>query len=369
MSLADWLYRLLPRPEARNRHRFDPAAVRSVVVFRAGPNPTYSYYLENRLACLSLPVQVYDPPLLPQDDEAEGAFVILCRYAMPGQIWWLIRHRKRISGLSLLIDDDIAATVVEGQSTLPYRIYLLVCGLLPLMVLNRWMTHVWASTEALGKALSTSDVVPPLPSQAQLKHHGKRLERGLRLRLIYHATGAHDGEHRFLMPIVQQLMQRDSDLDFEVIASRQAARAWKHALHGMLDRVSIQPKTGWQDYLDATAKAEGGIMLMPLLSGRVNSVRADTKRIDICRMGVAAVFSASPVYARCREPDDILIENDPEIWIETVSQLLWDAALRDMSRKAVVNSTARMIRETGPWLPGLENFINAPQSVDTKNTT
>lgn len=369
MSLADWLYRLLPRPEARNRHRFDPAGVRSVVVFRAGPNPTYSYYLENRLACLSLPVQVYDAPCVPQDGDGEGLFVILCRYATPAQIWWLIRHRKRISGLSLLIDDDIAATFVEGQSALPYRLYLLGSGLLPLLVLNRWMTHVWASTEALGKVLSTSDVVPPLPSNSQLQHHGKRVEHGTRLRLIYHATGAHDGEHRFLMPIVQQLMQRFDELDFEVIASRRTARAWEDALQAVIDRVSIQPRIGWQAYLDATAEAQGDIMLVPLLSGRVNSVRADTKRIDIRRMGLAAVFSASPVYARCREPDDILIENDPEIWIETLSQLLRDAALRDMSRKAVVNSTARMISETGPWLPGLENFINAPQSVDTKNTT
>lgn len=369
MSLADWLYRLLPRPEARNRHRFDPAAVRSVVVFRAGPNPTYSYYLENRLACLSLPVQVYDPPCLPQRDDAEGAFVILCRYAMPGQLWWLIRHHKRISGLSLLIDDDIAATVAEGQCARSYRLYLLGCGLLPLMVLNRWMTHVWASTEALGKRLYTSDIIPPLPSKSQLHHRAKRVQLGSRMRLIYHATGAHDGEHRFLMPIVYQLMQRFSDLHFEVIASRRAARAWERELHAMLDRVSIQPKIGWQAYLEATAEAdaEGDIMLVPLLSGRVNSVRADTKRIDVCRMGVAAVFSASSVYVRCREPGDILIKNDPEIWIETVSQLLQNAKLRDRSKRAALNSTARMIRETRPWLPGLTYFIGAPRNGDTMN--
>lgn len=359
MSLADWLNRLLPRPEARNRHRFDPAGVRSVVVFRAGPNPTYSYYLENRLACLSLPVQVYDAPCLPQDDDAEGAFVILCRYALPGQIWWLIRHHKRISGLSLLIDDDIAATVAEGQSTLPYRMYLLGCGVLPLIVLNRWMTHVWASTEALAERFRTSDVVPPLPSKKQLQHHGKIIEHGKRLRLIYHATGTHDGEHRFLIPIVHQLMQRFNDLHFEVIASRRAARAWERDLHAMLDRVSIHPKIGWQAYLEATAEAEGGIMLVPLLPGRVNSVRADTKRIDICRMGVAAVFSASPVYARCQEPADILIDNEPAIWIETISQLVVDAGLRDESRRAVVSSTTRMIRKAVPFLPGLEESFVA----------
>ncbi len=368
MPLADWLHRLLPRPEARNRHRFDAAGVRSVVVFRAGPNPTYSYYLENRLACLSLPVQVYDEPCLPQDEDAQGAFVILCRYAMPGQLWWLIRHRKRISGLSLFIDDDIAATVVEGEAALPYRIYLLVCGLLPLMALNRWITHVWASTEALGEQLGTSDIVPPLPSKTQLQHHGKRIEHGTGLRLIYHATGAHDGEHRFLMPIVQQLMHRFSDLQFEVIASRRAARAWQDALHAMRDRVFIQPKIGWQAYLDTTAKAEGDIMLVPLLSGRVNSVRADTKRIDICRMGLAAVFSASPVYARCQEPGDVLIENDPAIWLETVSELLRDADMRKMSRNAVVSSTTRMLRKTGSCLPGLKDFHLRPQFGETMNT-
>ena len=367
MSLLDWLNHFLPKPDARNRHHFDPARVRSVLVFRAGPNPSYSYYLENRLARLSLPVQVCDAPCLPQDEHAEGAFVILCRYAMLGQLRWLIRNRMRISGLSLFVDDDITATVVEGHSTLLYRLYILVRGLLPLIVLNSWMTHVWVSTEALGERLSTSNVIPPLPSKAQLQHHGKRVESGSRLRLIYHATGAHDGEHFFLMPIVQQLMQRFSELDFEVVASRRAARAWEDILHAVLDRVKIQTTTGWRDYLDTTAKAQGDIMLVPLLSGRVNSVRADTKRIDICRMGAAAVFSASPVYERCQEHGDILIDNDPEIWIETVSQLIRDEGLRDISRRAVANSTARMILESGPWLPGLETFTVTPQSSDIMN--
>lgn len=368
MSPPDWFYRFLPKPTASNRLRFDPARIRTVLVFRAGPNPSYSYYLENRLSRLALPVQVCDADCLPQDDHAEGAFVILCRYANSGQLRWLIRKRNRISGLALFVDDDIAATVVEGQSALPYRLYLLGRGLLPLLLLNRWMTHVWASTEALGKRLRTSDIIPPLPSKAQLQHHGERAGHGPRLRLVYHATGAHDGEHRFLMPVVAQLMQRFSQLDFEVIASRRTARAWEDTLHEILDRVSIRPQIRWQAYFDETAKGRGDIMLVPLLPGRVNAVRADTKRIDICRMGAAAVFSASPVYARCREPGDILVENDPELWIETVSQLLRDAGLRDLSRQAIVNSTVRMIQQTGPCLPGLEDFTTVPESDETTKT-
>lgn len=357
MIQLDWLYRFLPRPNARNRSNFEAERVSSVLVFWAGPNASYSYYLENRLKNLMVPFRVSDPANPPPARVAKGAFVILCRYAMLGQIWWLIKNRNEISGLALFIDDAIADTIIEGQCALSYRIYLLGCGLLPLLVLNRWITHLWVSTEALKIRLDATDVLPPLPSRRQILHAERKKEQVQNVRIAYHATGSHDREHQFLMPIVAELLKRYEQVEFELIASKQAGRVWRRTLHEVRDRVFIHQKMGWRNYIEHTLVSTNNVLLVPLLSSRVNDVRADTKRIDICRMGAAAVFSASPVYERYSQPGDILLKNDPRLWLETVSKLLVDVDLRNKSKLANIESATLMIHQSTPLLPGLEDFM------------
>ena len=357
MPQLDWLYRFMPQPNARNRPSFEPERISNVLVFRAGPNASYSYYLENRLKNLQIPFRVSDSSNPPPDTAAEGAFVILCRYAMLRQIWWLIRNRKQMSGLALFIDDGMADTIIEGQCALHYRFYLLWCGLLPLLLLNRWMTHIWVSTEPLRTRLDATDILPPLPSQRQLRHIEGKEGQLQRVRLAYHATGSHDGEHQFLMPIVAELMKRFGQVEFELIASKQAGRVWRKTLHDVRDRVCIFQKMEWRSYFEHTLESRNDVVLVPLLSSRVNDLRADTKRIDICRMGAAAVFSASTVYERCSQPDDILLDNDPSLWLETVSRLLVDADFRNKSKLANMDSAMRMMHQSKSFLPGLEDFM------------
>ncbi|MGE6743257.1 hypothetical protein ACQKGC_23585 [Allorhizobium pseudoryzae] len=351
------LYGILPKPRAGGRAGFDPTRIRRIVAFRKGPNPTFTYYLEERLKRISVPVEFIDLQASTAPLDPVGSYVILCRYALPRQIWWLLKHRRQLAGLALMIDDDIAATVTEGQGKFGYRLYLLGIAIAPLLILNRFFTHIWPATGMLADRFGIPDVVAPLPPPETWRVPTPKTSRTA-FKMIYHATGAHDLEHRFLVPIVARVLEQCPDVRFEVVASGNSARLWKD-LDNLGNRLELIPESRWPDYLRRTAEEGADLVLVPLLPGRVNDVRSDTKRVDVARMGAAAVFSRSLAYERCTVPEEILVDDDPERWVERIVRLLKDETERQVSAEAVQASVVRMMERASPFLPGLEQCMQA----------
>lgn len=328
-------------------------AVRHVVVLRKGYNPTFTYYLEERLKHLSVPVTVLDARDSLQQIDPDGTFVILCRYAWPKQLIQLYSWRKRLAGCALLIDDDLAATVADIPTRWGYRMYLLLRGILPLMLLNRVLTDVWASTPTLTSVLSSTGMLEPLPPREVISHQADApIDEVPYLQIAFHATGAHDDEHAFLLPILEQVARTHPSVQINIVADGMAARKWRQcAIPAKSLRVTAPAP--WHNYLDRTRRVGFDIALVPLLSSRVNRVRADTKRIDICRMGAAGIFSNTPVYQRRAVDGEILVDNTTEQWISAIDLLVRDAEKSRLARAATVSVVEEMC--AGPiFLPGLE---------------
>lgn len=357
LALRERLYETLPKPAARRAAAFRGAAqVRRVLVLSTPANPTFSYYLEDRLADLPVPVTVRSLDENLAGIDPSGTFVILCRYVRPGQLLWLRQHRRVLAGIGLFVDDDIASTVVSGDGPLDYRTYLFGMGVLPLVVLNGLLTHLWTSTEALAAALDRNGlaavVLPPRPRPEQYRSTAaNRIDDGA-LRMVFHATGTHFSEHRFLIPIVAEALSRHANLSFEVIAEGAPARWWG-ALAAAPQRLSIRPPLKWPDYLNQTTREPADIALVPLLAGRTNDRRSDTKRIDVTRMQAAAIYSDCAVYRRCAVAGDVFAENDPQAWQREIARLATDAAHRQRARDATTASMTLMRKASQPGFPDL----------------
>ncbi|WLR92389.1 hypothetical protein [Shinella zoogloeoides] len=355
MKLRDLVYLLLPKPFARNRLADAGRQVTRLLVLTNDRNPTFTYYLEERLARSALKVDVRSLTARLDDIDPDGLAVILCRYVRPLQLLWLYRNRKRLAAASLLIDDDVAATVTAKQGSGLYKLYLAAIGIAPLPILNRILTEVWVSTPALASALSASGssakvVLPPFPPAEAFTPLAPDHADEDRLVMAFHATGSHDGEHAFLVPIVREALERCGKLHFEVVAEGRPARLWTEA--GLpAGRFTLSPKRDWNLYLAETARQRTDILLVPLLRSKVNDVRSSTKRCDVARMGAAAVFSLCPAYERDADPDEILIENDIRTWVGTICRLAEDGDLRRRTRGATVNAVRMLLTNTTARLP------------------
>ena len=349
------LYRCLPKPRTLRaaNWRQNPKKVRAVLVLSQHPNPSFSYYLEERLKALGetpVTIRSINSDGL-EDIDPNGLFVIVCRYVKSRQLKWLEHHIERLSGVGLFLDDDIAAIVTGAEATFRYKLKLARLGIFPLRRLNPLLHVIWASTEPLAKVISTDNsnvvLLPPAPAV-----EGDRSQQIGGLKMAYHATGVHTREHRFLVPIVKAAMRRHPQLHFEVLASGENATLWSAA--GIeARRLSVLPELSWPDYLDHCARTKVDIALIPLLPGMANACRSDTKRIDVCRLGAAAIFSESEVFDRNRQAGELHVRNTNEDWLVAIEALVTSSERRRGAAAATQMSLRQMRDRAGLHIPGL----------------
>ncbi|WP_312608834.1 hypothetical protein [Agrobacterium pusense] len=353
--LRNILYAVLPKPEVRDRRRGRKSPIRRLLILSNGPNPTFTYYLAERLKYTPFVADVRGVGDGLTDIDPDRLFVILCRYAGLRQLFWLFRNRRALSGISLLIDDDIAATVVSKGGTLAYKAYLTALGIAPLFLLNHILSEIWVSTPALAERLGRSKrnspiILPPYPAE-ETYTPGFTYKNDQNLVMAFHATGNHDMEHEFLVPIVREALTECPNLHFEVtVSGARLRRLWMGA--GLpQDRLKLQPSMNWKQYLYETRRRRVDIMLVPLLQNQMNDARSSTKRFDVARIGAAAIFSCGQVYGLSKNGDEILVDNNHQAWVRAILSLVGNAELRYRVRDATQAAITNCLAKTPNTLP------------------
>ncbi|MDL2400873.1 hypothetical protein [Rhizobium mayense] len=357
-TLRDIIYGLIPRPQpsATSPDGIAPAAKQLLILSRH-PNPSASYYLDERTKALAnVPIFMRGLDDRLDDVDGEGLFVIICRYIKEPQLRWLEHWRDNLAGVAYFIDDDIPALVAGDEAGWPYKFRLLNLAIRPLPRLNRLLTHLWVSTEALAGTLANAghrvEILAPMPAERTRESAEISSATTATLKMVYHATGIHRHEHEFLMPIVNSAMRKHENLHFEVFADGKLARQWRRQDIDS-SRMKISPQLPWSSYLARTTDHGADIALTPLLAGRTNDSRADTKRIDISRMGAAAIFSRCATFARCAVAGEIHIGNTMEEWLMAVDQLVEDGDRRIVARNATQQSIEKMRQSATLAFPGI----------------
>lgn len=354
------LYRILPKPRALAAEMLqrDSKQAKAVLVLSQHPNPSFSYYLEERLKALKgvrvIVRSLNDESL--EDIDPDRLFVVICRYIRSKQLKWLERNAENLSGVGLFLDDDIAAVIAGPEAGPRYKLKLIMLGIMPLRRLNPLLRVIWASTEPLVKAISaqSSNVVlmPPTPPVERVA-----LKQSRSLTMGYHATGVHGPEHRFLVPIVETAMRRHGCLHFEVFASGRNAAIWRGAKIDP-NRLHVLPELPWADYLSYCGKVKVDIALVPLLPGRANACRADTKRIDVCRLGAAAIFSDTDVFNRNRQAGELHVKNTCEDWLAAIDELVASSERRLAAASATRASLQQMTSHADLQIAGLQSALS-----------
>ncbi|MDF8358672.1 hypothetical protein [Ensifer adhaerens] len=354
--LTHWIERRLPRPRLREGATGRPRRpVTRIIVFGRIPNPTFDYYLAARLQAPDMPpYEVADiRGRRTSTLGADGAFVIICRYASPSVLRWIEDNSERLSGVGLFLDDDVPAVVTGFDADFLYRLFLWYRALWPLPRLNRHLDIVWASTPHLASRLGEvkAVVLPPAPTKA-LWIRGQEFDAVGRIKdevlIGYHATSVHLEEHRFLRPIIAEVLRERQQVQFEVFADRRARAIWRG-----LDRVQIREPLPWTDYLADADTRRIDIMLVPLAPSQVNESRAPTKRIDIVRYRAAGVFSEGTAYGSSYGTGELRIPYSMDAWRRAILQLVDD---RELRRRVAVVTSQGVLQMTAAAATGLEVF-------------
>jgi len=349
------IYDRIPKPMPEMAGHSGADAISGILVLINGENPTFSYYLEERLRHIqTVNVVVRKLTDTLDDVKPDGLFVILCRYVKLQQIAWLRRVRPCLAGVALVIDDDLAAIITGPDGSLRYKANVLRLGVLPLHKLNPLLSEVWASTAELGKVLVNDradvQILSPLPPALHLRKRAGIADDMTPLRIVFHATGIHRREHEFLYPIIRQVLIADPRIHFEVLADGSIAGGWHRA--GLpADRYTVRKTMKWRDYAAWAGQTDADIALVPLLQSRTNNVRADTKRIDVARLGAAAIYSKCEIFDRCAVEGEVHVGNNADEWIAGILRLTGDSIALNEAKKAAFVSLEKMVRLSDTSFP------------------
>lgn len=342
-NLRNWFSEMLPTPRLRaGATGTARRPVRRVILFGQHPNPTSDYYFSARLAAPGMPeyqvVDIRDSDFRALDPE--GAFVIFCRYASEHTLDWIDRSAEQLAGVGLFIDDNIPAVISSSESSIPYKFKLFTKALWPLRRLNRLLDIVWVSTPRLAQEVPEARprILSPAPAFALWKNPLVDMEKSEKrsVHLAFHATGIHVQEHRFLQPVIREILAARQTVSFEVFADARTAPLWKG-----IDRATIRQPLPWRDYLKEGVNRRIDIMLVPMSASLVNDCRSSTKRIDVARAGAAGVFSISEAYGGPDAGGEIRIPNIRAVWQEAILNLIDDP----VTRFSVANATRAIVEQ------------------------
>lgn len=299
----------------------------------AGDNPTLDYYVTPRLSAdlETRPTRIAalqdNPTQLLTSPDAEGAHLLFCRYINKPWLNALAAHRGRLAGISILLDDDIAAVARDPSAPLLYRRRLRNRFLDHWPRFSRLIDGALVSTPALAERIHhlPCKVVPPLasPCDEPIAHAPRS-----RVRIAFHATGIHAAEHAWIGRVVRRVLRRKADIEISVVVGWGARIHWRR-----VPAQFIRP-AAWTVYREASRQLGADLVLAPLLDTPANRVRAATKRIDAMRMGATLLTNAADVYRP--DPAEIaagmLVPLDAGAWTKRILDLVTDkAALRHLA--------------------------------------
>jgi hypothetical protein len=332
-------------------------SISRVVVFGKFPNPTFDYYFAARLAAQGMPeFELIDIRNFDQGIEARGAFIIIVRYASFSVTRWIKKNRAALAGVAVFVDDDIAAAITAPQASLRYRYRLLRQSILPLRVLDGLIDDLWVSTEVLSQRLSYAKprLLGPAPNMnaVQLFTTLRRSDVSSAILIAYHATAIHAEEHHFLITVMKSVLTERPSVCFEVIATGKSADMWRELA---CDRIMVKAPLGWEDYLKSQDK-QIDIMVVPVAPGRLNDCRAETKRIDIARVGAAAVMSYCPAFIP-GEPGEILLPYEEAVWAQNLIHLIDDANARKVAAMSTRLRVEHMARQAATGIARIKERV------------
>jgi hypothetical protein len=339
-SVGRLMTRLAPPLAASGRVRRAPTRI---VVVVTGPNPSFDYYLAPRLGG-DVPTEVRDVTAAPTPGEARdmlaGAFVLFCRHTSGAWLRAVESCEDVIAGVGLFVDDDIDALAADRTVPLWYRLRLWRLHLIHRRRLARVcdVLFVGSKTLAARNVLAHPHLLSPI---ADDRDTAASDSQAADFRAVFHSTSVHAAEHRWLRPIIGELLKAEASISFEVNVAPPLSFRWRG-----LPRTTILPSVPWPRYCAESRARRADLLLAPLLPSAANAARSWTKRIDAARLGAALLVSDAEVY-QCG-PEELRlgmhVPAEPAAWIAAIRDLARDrdrlVRLRDANRAYVMAKSA-----------------------------
>jgi hypothetical protein len=284
-----------------------------VIVVQEVANSSTDYFVLPHLKRIarSLTFVSHRHPL--PEDKLDGAYIVFVRYVPQPWMQLVTRYRRHLAGVAYFMDDDLLDWTATSGMASQYRFKLLRLAALRKSWLREMDGQLWVSTAYLaGKYADWHPLVIHPRPETNVRPDSTAVK------IFYHGSASHRAEIEWLQPVMREVLAKAPETAFEIIGNVEINR-----LYRKLPRVAVVHPMSWRNYRDFCRNGERHIGLAPLLDGAFNAGRSHTKFFDILRCGAAGIYSGVPPFTDfvCHGEDGLLLDNDPEVWVETIIRL------------------------------------------------
>ncbi|MGF1614644.1 MAG: glycosyltransferase family 1 protein [Gammaproteobacteria bacterium] len=302
------------------------------------PSASVDYYLMPELSHQGYQIDVkYLADPTTEITAEDVSLLVVCRYLNAHWAQRLRTLRTRGVPVVYFLDDDLFDPRAWRGLPWRYRVKLCRLGLRWRSWVSAYASQVWVSTPYLAQKYSGFKPIvltPAFPKRRMPIH-----------RIVYHGTASHYQEHRWLIPILQDIQRHHRSTLIEVFADSRLKKLYRAVPRTLL----IHP-TSWASYACHTRSCSASIGLAPLLPSAFNAARGPTKYFDYARVGAVGIYSARPPYMDfVRDGEDgLLLPDEPERWVNAILALLESPHRLAAMRSAIEQKLAYFdLRETG----------------------
>ncbi len=254
---------------------------------------------------------------LPSIAELSDAIVVLVRYIPPRWARLIRLVRRQLRALIFFMDDDVLDLQAFADMPWRYRFKLIRLSASRLGWLKRQKVTLWVSSPYLQQKYASWQPRLVMPTS---------VANATDLRgLFYHGSASHSADIHWLQPIVAEVLQRDTNVAFEIIGGQEVSRLFKH-----LPRTSVIHPMKWINYQSFIAMRHYHIGLNPLLDVDFNRARSYTKFFDITRCQAVGIYSPNTACADVitNGQDGLIVDLEPSKWVDAILMLTQNETLR-----------------------------------------
>lgn len=293
------------------------------------PNPSTDFFVMP--ACQGAGRRVHRRGFddVPSVEALAGAVVVFVRYvpaAWRSRVW---EARARLIDLVFFMDDDVLDVRAAQGMPWRYRYKLFHLAARHAGWLRRARARLWVSTPWLARkyAFWSPESVPARPVVAPEAP----------CRVFYHGSASHEGEVRWLRPVVERVLAQDERVVFEIVGGPDVYRMYRR-----LPRVTVVHPMKWPAYQAFLAMTGRDIGLAPMLDLPFNRARSCTKFFDITNAGAVGLYAQDSLCGEVVRDgiDGLLLPMEPSAWVEAILALAADSNRRAMLLEAA-RSTVR----------------------------
>lgn len=292
-------------------------------LIQTGDNPSADFFIRPELSALGeyrvLNCADLPPSLTDKQKATVKVSLVFVRYLSREWIRWIEDNRSVVEHVIYFMDDDLFDLKAHKGLSLRYRWKLYRNAFRFRAWLRNNNAQLWVSTDWLAEKYADWQPRILMPGSPYCDSQAQKT-------VFYHGSASHSEEMRWLLPVIETVLEQDSSLCFEIIGDKSV-----RSLLSGLPRVNVLHPMSWQAYKALVSRPGRTIGLAPLLDSDFNNARSFTKFFDITQAGAVGIYADHPVYHPVveHESNGLLLPMDQQRWISAILELSCEAYERE----------------------------------------